>query len=530
MGARTLACASLAALLTCGAVASAGQRGEGQLVSVDLKDTPLEEALKAVFAAQPGRYTFTLPAGMDLPLTISLHNVSLDQAVTALLDFYSHAYDRDLTYHRDGTVYVVADSGHKREAEPPLTLEFSATPLADALEAILHGTPYTFKLDDPGLADLVVTMRIQDTPWSVAFTDVLGQYALWYDQKGKVLHVSSGSPEQLAGVEGKLAPGKHAMLYVTEFGARDQLRLRVFPYLGAEQVKWPGAEGLWLRYYLPSPSFRYVALFVGSFPTRAFVQELATRRTREVAKGVDVEYGLWKGEDTLHLLSEDRDAKQWTERIYDAQTRQMTAVQAHPSGEPADADTQIVDLLKSPFATQIEIISSLIRGRKDTDGREIVLPLAQDEVVGAVLRGAGIAYVPWVTADLPVTYPVATVSPDGEYLAVTSGRYAVFVIFISEYGSHVARVIPLTEVVTGESVRVEDLRWATDSTRRTFTEVHYHPSGSSMKPGASHFVPDPLDSTYLVRMCTREGDQLETLAVGRNAFLLPQSVPVPRVP
>jgi hypothetical protein len=69
----------------------------------------------------------------------------------------------------------------------------------------------------------------------------------------------------------------------------------------------------------------------------------------------------------------------------------------------------------------------------------------------------------------------------------------------------------------------------------TFTEVHFHPSGTSVAPGVSHFVPDPLDWTRLVRMYSfpeayGKGDLVETVAVGRDAFLVPQSVPVPSLP
>jgi len=356
MSTRSLTWAALALLVTCVAGTAAEQRREGPLISVDLASSPLDRALKMVFETQGGQYTFTMPTGMNLPLTVSLHNVSLDQAVTALLDLYGHAHQVGLTYHRNGSVYVISETGEEPESEdslgPKLTLEFNATPLGDALKVIFARTPYTFRLDDPGLTDLIVTMRFKDMLWLWALEKALDQYSLTYDQEGSLYRISPLSSEQVASTQQKLGADKHAMLYVTDRG--DELRHRVFPYPGSERVVWPGAEDLSLWYYLPSPSFDYVALFVGRFPTRVFVQELATRRTREVAKGMHVEYGLWQGENSLHLLSTDRDGTQSTESVYDPQTHQMTSVRTYPR----ETESQLVAFLSAPFAKQIEELNS----------------------------------------------------------------------------------------------------------------------------------------------------------------------------
>ncbi len=85
-------------------------------ITVDLRDTPLEDALRAIFKGAPYQYRLEVEsAGRNVTLT--LNNVTFSQALRAVLDMV------DLTYHRDGVTYVIsakeADAGPRLPAPMP---------------------------------------------------------------------------------------------------------------------------------------------------------------------------------------------------------------------------------------------------------------------------------------------------------------------------------------------------------------------------------------------------------------------------
>ena len=91
-------------------------------------------------------------------------------------------------------------------------------------------------------------------------------------------------------------------------------------------------------------------------------------------------------------------------------------------------------------------------------------------------------------------------------------------------GGRPVKAIALTHLVEGEGVSAWDLRWSPDSRSVTFTESHYHAPRfypvPSILPVGQRVVPDPLDTTNLVRMYDVGTDRVATIAVGSNAFLM----------
>lgn len=72
---------------------------------------------------------------------------------------------------------------------------------------------------------------------------------------------------------------------------------------------------------------------------------------------------------------------------------------------------------------------------------------------------------------------MAAVSPDARWVAVTTGRDAVFILDAGTGFS--LRALPLTGLVSWEAASAWDLRWCANSEYLTFTEVHNHPAESS---------------------------------------------------
>jgi len=316
---------------------------------------------------------------------------------------------------------------------------------------------------------------------------------------------SMGADE--AGSAPVVARGKMMLLYLTRFGERDQLRMRVFPYPGSEEVLWESAGAKARTSYLPSPSWTHVAITYTSphtaYPnSHVLIAPLGGTGVERLQ--YDAEFVLWRDDDTL-LMIEPR-GREWA---YDLRTDTREIVAQH-----SDA----LECLKAAFAGPIETVSEL--------ARKGALPVAlqeRDRAV-AVLRSVGLPRVLPLIPPMPAPMPVAALSPDGRYLALTAGGPggAVFVTALVRSGAPVREAIALTELVKGEIVWAEDLRWSPDSQHLTFTEVHFHPARPH-RPGRRSDGPDPLDWTYLVRMYSADTRKTETLAVGRSGFLLPSS-------
>jgi hypothetical protein len=311
--------------------------------------------------------------------------------------------------------------------------------------------------------------------------------------------------------------------------------VRAFPFPGEEGVLW---ESLEVREgkvtYLPSPAFTRVAVtwWVGLERPRVFVVPLAAGQPEEVPDGG--EFAWWQDDDTLVLLSTRSSIPTpaplscscpprggtrpagGVESSYDIGTKRLAVVQGNVS---------VLPRLESLHAVAIRILEGL------TNSGTLPLEVRQGEPTCSILLGVGFPpFIPLVKPEWIFASAVAAVSPDGRYLALGSGRAgAVYICSLrrakgSVTGCSVVKEIALPRLIEREGLGVRDLRWSADSKHLTFTEVHHHPA-MVQPPDIGVWVPDPLDTTELVRMysLTTEGGELATIAVGSNAFLMPPS-------
>ncbi|MDH4180163.1 MAG: STN domain-containing protein [Armatimonadota bacterium] len=485
--------------------------------TLDFTDASLEDVLRVLFQDRP--YAFTLDPGLeDCRVTIILREVTFRQALRAILSMH------DLTYRREEEMYHIFDAKvlPASMGELIVTVDLVEASLEDALRAVFEQTPYRYEFDYPEMLEELaefgfelITAKLSDTSFSEALDGILGSHGLRYRQEGDLYRILWREPEPPPEAVHTPSADKFQMLYLTQYGGRHQLRLRVFPYPGTERVLWEGPDEPGSVWHLPSPSFKRVAILWGLYSYhRLFLLELDTRKVKEIAKEVAVHYLLWQDDETLRLL--DYGGKEWT---YDVAENKVVLVTDHRTGDRQGYDSEILSFFESAFPKEIDTLRKVIEEGK------LAVPFDEDDVIGAIARGAGIAYRPSLAANIPVVFPVAAVSPDGRFLALTTGRskYAVFVVHL--VANHVWRVIPLTELVSDENAWVADLRWRGDSQYLTFTEVHYHPAqfyATDIGPR-----PDALDWTHLVRLYSLEGDRVQTVAVGSNAFLIPPSLQKP---
>ncbi len=311
------------------------------------------------------------------------------------------------------------------------------------------------------------------------------------------------------------SPRQTWMLYLTRYGSRYQLRLRLIPYPGDERVIWERPSGIdeeryppaWPS-YMPSPSFgRVVVEYPTQMERQLYVVNLKTGEEQRVPGNFQFVY--WKGDTALGTMNSGRSAQPAEEVTYDLRTRKQTTKQ-WPTWTGA---------LRAAFDQPTRIATALA-----TEGR-LPIRLSEEEAVLAVLRGVGLSHgSPLTTADRAGPNPSIAVSPDGRYVA-TSGQGEVVVTRVQGAGSRPVKTIALTRLVEDEGVGVLDLRWSPDSRSLTFTESHYHPpryylAQPDVFPIGQRVVPDPLDTTFLVRRYVVGTGRVATIAVGSHCFLM----------
>ena len=87
--------------------ASGWAQMEERRITLDLRDAPLDDALRLLFRDTP--YSYTLASGVSGTVTLTLNDVTFSQALRAILEIH------DLTYRREaGNLYVIT----RREATP----------------------------------------------------------------------------------------------------------------------------------------------------------------------------------------------------------------------------------------------------------------------------------------------------------------------------------------------------------------------------------------------------------------------------
>jgi len=332
-------------------------------------------------------------------------------------------------------------------------------------------------------------------------------------EQAKAIH----RDRELKVVMAPLAKGKQRLLYVTPFGDRDQVRLRVTPYPeGAEAMLWETPCGGRLRYLLPSPD-RSRVLIAWEVPEhlRYTVVTLRDATASEVKVPDDTDWAVWR--DGTHLSFATEGA--WGEPDQ-AFTYDLDRGEVLPSSETLARNEldPALPLLQASFGNHVETAQRVLKSSAFASLFELRSP------AGALVRGAGLDYVPPVARDLPLAHPAAAVSPDGRQVAFapTQDEHKSAIHMLAEKGKRVAEValVPLSRLVRGEGVWVSQLQWTSDGTHLLYTETHFHPARSHA-PDVGSDLPDPSDWTYLVRQWDRLTGQAETILVGRDAWLIP---------
>ena len=337
------------------------------------------------------------------------------------------------------------------------------------------------------------------------------------------VHARGSNAWELANVMGDMQPGQHRIVYLAAYGSEVHLRIRRFPYPGGEAVLWHGRADLWSTFCVPSPDFAHIAMLLRGTPAVGYRQllviPLAGGEARRIApaepsdKWSPPQLVFWRDGDTLEMLVRSDDPDKLARWVYTVGTGELEF-----AGDLAWAER--VSLLEERFSAQMR---ALERAERDPElDPEIAGHLGTANQSVAILRGAGI--VTW-TARSGLNRWVA-VSEDEEYVAIKDGREPVVVIGIGEGTMGVRHLMPRSDLLSSESVSERDLRWSPDSKYLTFTEAHHHPArfhARDMGGGVSK----PWDTTYLVRLYSVETNEVNTIAVGRNAFLLPDVLPAP---
>ena len=83
-----------------------------RLITLDLRDAALDDALRLIFRSTP--YSYVLAPGVSGRVTLTLNNVTFSQALRAILDMHK------LTYRREaGNVYYITEKLPETPAPPP---------------------------------------------------------------------------------------------------------------------------------------------------------------------------------------------------------------------------------------------------------------------------------------------------------------------------------------------------------------------------------------------------------------------------
>ncbi len=109
-----VALALLALALSClsAPVWAQGQTTEERAISLDLRDAPIEDALRIIFRDTP--YSFTLEPGVSGRITLSLNDVPFSRALRAILDMNNPK----LTYRKEENVYVITTAAAQAPVQP----------------------------------------------------------------------------------------------------------------------------------------------------------------------------------------------------------------------------------------------------------------------------------------------------------------------------------------------------------------------------------------------------------------------------
>ncbi|MFB3882007.1 MAG: secretin and TonB N-terminal domain-containing protein [Armatimonadota bacterium] len=91
--------------------AAYAQEGEERLITLDLRDATLDDALKLIFKSTP--YSYVLASDVTGRVTLTLNNVTFAQALRAILDL------QNLTYRREGNVYYITPKQPETAQQQP---------------------------------------------------------------------------------------------------------------------------------------------------------------------------------------------------------------------------------------------------------------------------------------------------------------------------------------------------------------------------------------------------------------------------
>ena len=502
------------------------------LVSVDFSGTPLDQAVAELFRQTSYAYEFGDPEVEQTAalqqVTIVVRSVSFPKALETVLSLAGLTYSK-----RDNRFVITTDTeGPRRLA----TLDLENVPVREALDQLFAGMSLTYDLPAE-FADRRASLHADETMWCVALIETLDSAGLACTREDDVIRIVTAetgaelarrwrSGRDLESAMQPLGSGKQRIVYVAEYGDRDQLRVCVFPYPGYDALVWEGPGGSSISYLQLSPDFSQVLVASGvpyAYARQFSLVTVADGRKQDITEAGEPTWAFWRDENTVALL--ERHANDLQEYTYDCRTGRSTLTRSYQYDRSAKPEAELA-FLSGPLADRIGVLEGML-----ADG-DLAVPFTRKEAAGAVVRGAGIPYVPsWA---ISVMRPVAAVSPNGEDIALTTGHSAdaVFVIwrhvlYRDVHASNVRRVIPLTELVSGETVWVSDLRWSEDGQRLLFTEVHFRPARTHV-PDLGGDIPDPLDWTYVTRMYTLKSGEVETIVVGRDAFLAPDQPTSPK--
>jgi len=99
--------------------ATYAQEGEERLITLDLRDATLDDALKLIFKSTP--YSYVLSSDVTGRVTLTLNNVTFAQALRAILDL------QNLTYRREGNVYYITQKQPEATQQPQVMNEVPAS-------------------------------------------------------------------------------------------------------------------------------------------------------------------------------------------------------------------------------------------------------------------------------------------------------------------------------------------------------------------------------------------------------------------
>ncbi len=325
---------------------------------------------------------------------------------------------------------------------------------------------------------------------------------------------------------GDLEPGQHRVVYLATFGSELHLRIRRFPYPGGEAVLWHGRGDARDTFCVPSPSFRYVAMLLRGSPPVGPMQVLVIPMDGSEAKTVapaestdrwsvpDVVF--WRDDDTLEMMVRTSDRRARLARwVYTVGTEEPEFV-----GDFSGFEDAVESFLETHFREEAEAVEKA--GRHPETDPQMARELPRQGRSVAILRLEG-------TATWSERYGLSmshAVSPDGEYRAMRRRRKPTVVTALGDLdtiGTAVGHPLPRTDLLLSESVGERDLCWSPDSKFLTFTEMHHHPARfHAFDIGGD--VSKPWDTTYLVRLYSVETKEVKTIALGSNAFLLPDDL------